>query len=450
MKKYIKLAVPIVLALVAIYACNKLSAPEIPAVSGNNPMYVSMDEAESMLLEIMDRMEAVGTKSSDDGSARRTISGRYSMSFSDATKSGDEAPVVHVFNFEDESGFAIMSGDKRITPLLAYTFKGSLEEGKPIENPGLALYMAGLENMISGVVLDTLMAVDTVPQFFLDMEIYDMINGPCPVKWNQTHPYNYYCEEYSGGKLLTGCVATAVAQLMACYRYPDSYKEYTFDWDAMIEASNEPYVPEVPEVPKDTFVMANNDNWDPNKEPDSAMLQVARLMQQLGLEENLANFTIGDSTSVYATDEHIVRTLENFGYLPGMQRVMVSSGDPYISREENDFFSNNKGKVIDELKNGYYCTMSGSMREPYNNKENWLLHCWIVHGLMSINFSNDLTKYYYKCNFGWGGYADGYYLENVFNSYNGPNYKEHNVKAGNNTDYSEITFWHVIGIRNKE
>ena len=61
MKKYIKLAVPIVLALAAIYACNKLSTPEIPAVSGNNPMYVSMDEAESMLLEIMDRMEAVGT-----------------------------------------------------------------------------------------------------------------------------------------------------------------------------------------------------------------------------------------------------------------------------------------------------------------------------------------------------------------------------------------------------
>ena len=57
MKKYIKLAVPIVLALAAIYACNKLSTPEIPAVSGNNPMCVSMDEAESMLLEIMDRME---------------------------------------------------------------------------------------------------------------------------------------------------------------------------------------------------------------------------------------------------------------------------------------------------------------------------------------------------------------------------------------------------------
>ena len=58
MKKYIKLVVPIVLALAAIYACNKLSAPEIPAVSGNNPMYVSVDEAESMLLEIWTRLKA--------------------------------------------------------------------------------------------------------------------------------------------------------------------------------------------------------------------------------------------------------------------------------------------------------------------------------------------------------------------------------------------------------
>ena len=74
MKGYIQLAVPIVLALAVIYACNKLSAPGIPAVSEDNPMYVSMDEAESMLLEIMDRMEAVGTKSSDDG---RVLEGRY-------------------------------------------------------------------------------------------------------------------------------------------------------------------------------------------------------------------------------------------------------------------------------------------------------------------------------------------------------------------------------------
>lgn len=126
MKKYIKLAVPVVLALAAIYACNKLSAPEITAVSGDNPMYVSIDEAESMLLEIMDRMDAIGTKS-DGGSVRRTISGRYSKIFSDATKSGDEVPVVHVFNFEDESGFAIMSADRRVAPMLAFAFKGCLK-----------------------------------------------------------------------------------------------------------------------------------------------------------------------------------------------------------------------------------------------------------------------------------------------------------------------------------
>ena len=434
------MAVPIVLALAVIYACNKLSAPGIPAVSENNPMYVSMDEAESMLLEIMDRMEAVGTKSSDDGSARRTISGRYSMSFSDATKSGDEAPVVHVFNFEDESGFAIMSGDKRITPLLAYTFKGSLEEGKPIENPGLALYMAGLENMISGVVLDTLMAVDTVPQFFLDMEIYDMINGPCPVKWNQTHPYNYYCEEYSGGKLLTGCVATAVAQLMACYRYPDSYKEYTFDWDAMIEASNEPYVPEVPEVPKDTFVMANNDNWDPNKEPDSAMLQVARLMQQLGLEENLDGHPNSDSSAVGALSTNSIRTFENFGYSCGGEDISLP-GDSSVYMYDSDGKLLQKGPVP-ELKNGYYCLMIGGMYIPGQDKS--VSHCWLLHGLMSIGAKN-----YFLCNFGWGGYGDGYYFAGAFDSKNGPDYQEDGKTKSVDYigDIHRITFGYIIGIR---
>lgn len=440
MKKYMKLAVPVVLAVAAIYACNKLNAPEITAVSGDNPMYVSIDEAESMLLEIMDRMDAIGTKS-DGGSVRRTISGRYSKSFSDATKSGDEVPVVHVFNFEDESGFAIMSGDKRINPLLAYTFKGSLEEGKPIENPGLALYMAGLENMMNGIVMDTCMiGNDTVPKAYFDMEIYDMINGPCPVKWNQTHPYNYYCEEYSGGKLVTGCVATAVAQLMACYRYPDSYKEYTFDWDAMIEASNEPYVPEVPEVPKDTFVMASNDNWDPNKEPDSAMLQIARLMQQLGLEENLNGNPNRDSSAVGAFTTNCMRTFENFGYSCGGEEISLP-GDSSFVYMYYDGTPLQKGPVI-ELKNGYYCLMSGGMYIP--GQDLTVSHCWLLHGLMSIG-----TKNYFLCNFGWGGYGDGYYFAGAFNSKNGPDYQEDGKTKS--VDYigniHRITFDYNIGIR---
>lgn len=40
------------------------------------------------------------------------------------------------------------------------------------------------------------------------------------IQWGQGSPYNTSCPEIEGGKSPTGCVATALAQLMAYYRYP--------------------------------------------------------------------------------------------------------------------------------------------------------------------------------------------------------------------------------------
>ena len=395
-------------------------------------MYVSMDEAESMLLEIMDRMEAVGTKSSDGGSARRTISGRYSMSFSDATKSGDEAPVVHVFNFEDESGFAIMSGDKRITPLLAYTFKGSLEAGDSIDNPGLAIYMSKLNNYISGLTLDTLgsgQVIDPGGLIYGDVDVTEMVSGYCPVKWNQFYPYNYLCpvDSASGRKCLTGCTATAVAQLMACYRYPESYNGYIFDWDSMIEASNTYEPPVAPPVygdPEDPIDIGDNDSTKPpifagsvmyEPEPDSAMLQVARLMQQLGLPENLNSFYTPYAT--YTSSSAVGTTLKNFGF---------------SESEVIDFI-----ELLNELRSGYYCIVHA---EGYEGDDLVSSHCWLLHGLMTVKYYNVFNEtYYFLCNFGWGGLADGYYLAEVFNMDEGPVFPD--VKSSEEDNYYKPTIY---------
>ena len=395
-------------------------------------MYVSMDEAESMLLEIMDRMEAVGTKSSDGGSARRTISGRYSMSFSDATKSGDEAPVVHVFNFEGESGFAIMSGDKRITPLLAYTFKGSLEAGDSIDNPGLAIYMSKLNNYISGLTLDTLgsgQVIDPGGLIYGDVDVTEMVSGYCPVKWDQFYPYNYLCpvDSASGRKCLTGCTATAVAQLMACYRYPESYNGYIFDWDSMIEASNTYEPPVAPPVygdPEDPIDIGDNDSTKPpifagsvmyEPEPDSAMLQVARLMQQLGLPENLNSFYTPYAT--YTSSSAVGTTLKNFGF---------------SESEVIDFI-----ELLNELRSGYYCIVHA---EGYEGDDLVSSHCWLLHGLMTVKYYNVFNEtYYFLCNFGWGGLADGYYLAEVFNMDEGPVFPD--VKSSEEDNYYKPTIY---------
>ena len=53
------------------------------------------------------------------------------------TRAGEAVePYFHIFNFGDEEGFAIMSGDDRVEPLLALTFKGELTPETEIDNSG--------------------------------------------------------------------------------------------------------------------------------------------------------------------------------------------------------------------------------------------------------------------------------------------------------------------------
>lgn len=167
------------------------------------------------------------------------------------------------------------------------------------------------------------------------------------------------------------------------------------------------------------------------------MLQIARLMQQLNMEENIDAFTLGDSTSTFANDSNIIRTLENFGYSSGGIRVILS-GDNSIELGPHMRIS-----AVDELKNGYYCIMSGGMYIPGEDES--VLHCWLLHGVMSIGG----TKNYFLCNFGWGGYGDGYYFSKVFDTADGPDYEEDmGTKVNSHMEDAEnTTFFYILGVR---
>ena len=457
MKSYIKITISAILLATAVYSCDKYCQPDTYKPT-ESPMSISIDEAESMLLEIMGKMENSPTKSAVD--VGRTISDKYSIKVGHGTKS-DEGPMIHIFNFDDEGGFAIMSGDRRAEPLLAYALSGSLNEGDTIDNPGLAIYMSRLDDYFA--VLDTMFIGDTSVQMYDGFFTFaEMENGPCPVKWDQTGPFNYYCDEYSGGKMPTGCVVTAVAQLMATYRYPDSYNGYSFDWENMIRRSNELLEESQPDTTryedeKDTIIVGINDSidisigigdWEP-EEPDSIMLQIAWLMHELGSDDNLNSYPVNDSTATAADMINILRTFENFGY--------ASGGDLVRYRDGCEF------DVITELLNGHYVVMAG--KEVYDYGTYWSVtsvlsaHCWLVHGLMTYNKVGADNPYfgthYYLCNFGWRGIADGYYLSTVFDADKGPVYDEDGIRKErprkglvDDYNFSDLGYMqYIIGIR---
>ena len=60
-----------------------------------------------------------------------------------------------------------------------------------------------------------------------------MKEGYCPVEWGEGSPYNQFCPLTDGKLSSTGCVPTAVAQLLSVYKFPKRYNGYDFDWEIM-------------------------------------------------------------------------------------------------------------------------------------------------------------------------------------------------------------------------
>lgn len=406
-----------ILILITCFSCIKETYENaIHTIKGNNTE-ISIDEAEQMLIKIIESMDA--TKS--EILMHRNISERYSINRQNRNTKTAEEPYIHIFNFENESGFAIMSADKRVTPLLAYALDGNIKQNEEIDNPGLSIYMSLLEDYFNNtIILDTVQHFDTVYNWYYagNREFSMMINGYCPVKWGQSYPYNYYCHTDNGVRAPTGCVATAIAQLMCTYEYPDNYNGYEFNWDEMIKTNffiNYPFT-----TGRD--MISQTYNIRNRYEPDSGMIQIARLMQQLGLPENL-DMQYGTSSSRAYINE-IPRTLLNFGY---------SSGGTIYRFDPTDHEEKRYEKITQELNDGYYCIISGI---PYKRDENGNIledpdkgHCWLLHGLMTFTHDippmfKQITDYYYLCNFGWCGKSDGFYLAKVFDTQSGPVYSD--------------------------
>lgn len=59
----------------------------------------------------------------------------------------DNSTNVHIFNFQG-GGYAIMSGDTRVTPMLVLTDKGEIPQDGVVDNPNLVPFLANMEVQI--------------------------------------------------------------------------------------------------------------------------------------------------------------------------------------------------------------------------------------------------------------------------------------------------------------
>lgn len=370
---------------------------------------VSMEEARLDLESLLNDIDASYSRG-NDVHLHRKIKSSYSVPIYSSSSRAEEADMtlIHVFNFENNEGYAIMSGDKRLPSLISLCDSGTLEEEEEIDDPGVAMFLEGVDNMylerkqndLCDYEDDCIVGGGSNSYSYSEYGAWENIvynqYGVCPVKWGQGSPYNKYCPIKDNSPTYTGCVATAVAQLMAIYKFPESYDNYSFSWEDMTYNKYGSYCS--------------------SKGQDD----IAMLMKQLGLKKNL-DTSYGNNSSGAKT-ENIMRTLKSFGYSqPGTLKDYKTS------------------EVIEDLKKGYGVLICG-----YSNKTITRFigikiktkysggHQWLAHGLLErrreIKRYNSCDTYigsYYEslwyplCNWGWGGSRDGYYLSEAFDTNSG-------------------------------
>lgn len=158
--------------------------------------------------------------------------------------------LMYVFNFEGDDGFSIIAANRAVDPVLAVAEKGNYTYGEPTGVENFDFYMDVMAQSLAVIKPPKFDTIRTTPKFkTVEVNESRSCEPLIPVNWGQGFPYGDYCSNKT-----SGCVATAIAQIMAYYRFPASITTtYTdaphagetiaLNWTSMISY---PYVYQVP------------------------------------------------------------------------------------------------------------------------------------------------------------------------------------------------------------
>ena len=167
---------------------------------------------------------------------------------------GEPARYYYVYNRGENRGFVIVSGDDRLAPYIGYATTGSFSAEEMPDN--LAAFLKACQQRIDALIGQVAWQTRLTPTLPMAGEPAEVLPLLGDIKWDQSAPWNSKTPEYGEGKHMpVGCVATAYAQVMRYYQWPDKgegtveYKEpgvkrrhkvdfsqTTYDWANMPES----------------------------------------------------------------------------------------------------------------------------------------------------------------------------------------------------------------------
>ena len=284
----------------------------------------------------------------------------------------DNEPAVYVFNGED--GFVLVSAEDDARAILGYSDHGRFDATDMPENMQFWLQMYADElaskptSSLKGRVQRRIAAhaQATYPTI-------SPILGE--VEWGQDEPYNNLCPTVGGERSVTGCVATAISQIMYAHKYPTKgtgSKTYTTESHGLQLNVN---------FGATTYDWGNMLPYYKNNYNSTHANAVATLMYHVGVAADMDYDPDGSGAISSAA---LAAITEYFGY---NKSIHVLPKD--FMKEETVLQT-----VASDLQEGRPVYISGSTV----NQEG---HAFVCDGMQSDG--------YLHINWGWNGSGNGYF-----------------------------------------
>ena len=129
--------------------------------------------------------------------------------------SSGEADCIHVFNVGQDEGFIIVSGDDRAPEILGYTDHGIYDVDNLPPN-----FVNWLKCRTEEIRYMREHNIESTPATHSMRSARVAVAPMLKTKWGQSYPFNLGYPEVNGQACITGCVATALAQVLYYHKYP--------------------------------------------------------------------------------------------------------------------------------------------------------------------------------------------------------------------------------------
>lgn len=306
-----------------------------------------------------------------DKKTQRKILTRSSSAVTSSLPYKQASTPYYIYNDSKGKGFVIVAGNDAMGQVLAYSHERSMDTTHL--NPEVAYLLHEYRQVYKE--LNNNSKLSTAASSSQTTSSKDEVKPLLHSHWSQESPYNKYTGYY------TGCVATAMSQLMFYHQWPvagSGQHTYTTTVDQQQHSAD---------FSKSVYqwdLMDNDYRYGHYNEAQANA--VAHLMSDVGVSVNM-QYSNSGSSAQNGSALNALRTYFNY------DATMIAKGDEGITQFTEI--------IKNELRNGFPLYISGN---PGGGRSG---HAWVADGFDR----NDLIH----MNFGWGGQADGYYSLRALN-----------------------------------